>query len=196
MKIIALDQSLTETGVAIWVNGELTLEIIAPKTKGVQRLLDIRQTISQYIIRYAPQLMIIEDYAFGATGHAFSLGELGGMLKVFCEDNKVPLLPIPIAIHKIYTTGKGNSKKELLIKEVFKKYQIDTDNNNLADAVSILQTVLGYLQHKKETEKPLIERHTKAITKLEKLLNNYPRVRDILSAEAYGTNSTHANKER
>lgn len=38
---------------------------------------------------------------------------------------------------KKFVTGKGNAKKELIIKEVYKRYGFDTDINDIADAYAI-----------------------------------------------------------
>ena len=41
---------------------------------------------------------------------------------------------------KKFVTGKGNSEKSMVIKEVYKRFGIDTNDDNTADAV-----VLGHI---------------------------------------------------
>jgi len=62
---------------------------------------------------------------------------------------------------KKYATSKGNCGKDIIIKEIYKKYKIDFNDNNLADAfvlAKIGQALLG--QNKKElikTEKEVVQ---------------------------------------
>jgi len=44
----------------------------------------------------------------------------------------------PTTIKK-FVTGKGNAKKDTIIKEIYKRWGFDTDNNNTADAYAIAQ---------------------------------------------------------
>ena len=46
---------------------------------------------------------------------------------------------------KKFITGKANTKKELVLKEVFKRYAFDTDINDVADAYAIAR-YLRYLE--------------------------------------------------
>jgi len=49
---------------------------------------------------------------------------------------------------KKFVTGKGNAKKELIIKEVYKKWGFETDNHNTADAYAVARLV----QHEVEND--------------------------------------------
>ena len=42
---------------------------------------------------------------------------------------------------KKFVTGKGNAKKELMLKEIYKRWGFETDNHNVADAYAIAQMV-------------------------------------------------------
>ena len=54
---------------------------------------------------------------------------------------------VPGTIKK-FVTGKGNAKKELILKEVFRKFGFDTSDNNIADAFAIAK----YVENLKETK--------------------------------------------
>jgi Holliday junction resolvasome RuvABC endonuclease subunit len=85
-------------------------------------------------------LVLIEGYAFGAKGSAgISLGELGGVIRIAMFDNAVPYIEIPPTQLKKFITGKGGAVKDIVLKEVFKRYGFDTDDNNVADAYSLMQ---------------------------------------------------------
>jgi Holliday junction resolvasome RuvABC endonuclease subunit len=47
---------------------------------------------------------------------------------------------VPGTIKK-FVTGKGNAKKELILKEVFRKFEFDTSDNNIADAFAIAKYI-------------------------------------------------------
>jgi crossover junction endodeoxyribonuclease RuvC len=150
MKLCTIDQSLTNSGIAWGDCEDINWGNISPKTKGIYRLDQIRNHFVGLFRDYSIDIVIIEEYAWGARGHAFSLGELGGVLKITCFDLGIPMFSMPIASHKKYTTGKGNTKKDLMIKDVYKKYKIDTDNDNEADAISMFKTFLAYIDYRKK----------------------------------------------
>jgi len=50
---------------------------------------------------------------------------------------------------KKFITGKGNSKKNTIVKEVFKRWGFDTDNDNTADAYGIARWLIDTEQTNK-----------------------------------------------
>jgi crossover junction endodeoxyribonuclease RuvC len=46
------------------------------------------------------------------------------------------LMVAPTALKK-FITGKGNAKKELMLMKIFKRYGLEFENNNLADAYAL-----------------------------------------------------------
>jgi crossover junction endodeoxyribonuclease RuvC len=67
----------------------------------------------------------------------FSIGELGGVIKLLLYDNSILFGLVQPTVLKKFVTGKGNSKKELMLLNVYKKFGFDTDNNNIADAYAL-----------------------------------------------------------
>ena len=57
-----------------------------------------------------------------------------------CDDMKRLAYHTPSKIKK-FITGKGNSKKELMLKEIYKRWGFETDNHNTGDAYAIAQLV-------------------------------------------------------
>jgi crossover junction endodeoxyribonuclease RuvC len=85
---------------------------------------------------------MIEGYAFGAKGSSgISLGELGGVTRVALYDLNVPFIEIPPTQAKKFITGTGSAPKDIVIKELYKRFGIDTNDNNIADAVGLM--ILG-----------------------------------------------------
>ena len=147
-QIIALDMSLEHTGIAN-VEEDLTISttLIEPNKglKGNARLLGpkrISEIKKQLFIENINRnsIVFIEGYAFGAKGDsAISLGELGGVIRTSLYEAGFPYIEVPPTVLKKFITGKGNAPKEIMLKEVYKLFKFDTDNNNLADAYALAQ---------------------------------------------------------
>ena len=112
---MGLDLSLSSTG---WSVGEARGAII-PKSKGTQRLVDISTQITQLMRFHCVEAVIIEGYAFAArSGQAFSIGELGGVVRyVLCSAN-IPFVEIAPTSRAKFATGKGNSSKSEVVSAV------------------------------------------------------------------------------
>ena len=82
-----------------------------------------------------PKLVIIEGYAFGRqVGRFFDIGELGGIVKSYLYKNEIPyLIMSPLSLKK-WITGSARGDKSQIIMRIFKKYKIEFDDNNKADA--------------------------------------------------------------
>ncbi len=72
-----------------------------------------------------------------ATDAAHVYGGLLAHLTAWCEENFIPYQGVPVGTIKRHATGKGNAKKEAVIKAMQAKgYQPKDDNE--ADALAIL----------------------------------------------------------
>ena len=161
--ILGLDMSLEHTGWCLTnlKTGETTQGVFEPnpnKSKkvvqilGMKRLVWLREhvlSMARYGVRpedanCAPPriacLVLIEGYAFGAKGSSgISLGELGGVTRLALWDEKIPYIEVPPTQVKKFITGKGGAQKDIVLKEVFKRYGADFDDNNIADAFALAQ---------------------------------------------------------
>lgn len=140
MNILFIDQSLRNTGVCILEDGGKyhLMSIKPPKAlRDEPRLLYIHGKIQEILRTYKIQRVVIEGYSFGSRGRAiFQLGELGGMLKMLFYQLQIPFEVIPPTSHKKSTTGRGNAKKEDVVKAVI-AFGYDVADDNQADAVSL-----------------------------------------------------------
>jgi len=139
MTILAIDQSLTDSGYCISGSPIKYGSIKTGKLRGTERLAFIRNEVFSLITSSRAELVAIEDYSYGSTGHTFSLGELGGVIKLLCYEMGIQRISIPIGSWKKHCLGKGNVKKDLVLKFVLQKYGFDTDNDNIADAYCLLK---------------------------------------------------------
>jgi len=147
MKILAIDQSLVSSGYVIIEDDKIINKgTYKPKTKGVERLIDIRNKVIDLIDYCDVNFIVMEDYSYGSRGRAtFSLGELGGVLKTEIKDTNYYPYTVPIGLWKKYITGAGNTKKDMILMKVYKKYGHEFKDNNICDAFCIGKFFFDYM---------------------------------------------------
>lgn len=136
---LGLDLSLTGTGICLIKGGvERLIEIDGSKLRGPKRLIAIRDIILETINGSWIDAVAIEGYAYGATGNAHSIGELGGVVRVALHEACVvePMI-VPPATLKVFATGSGKAGKVGVALAVAKRYGIEADTDNKADAAAL-----------------------------------------------------------
>lgn len=169
---VGIDQSLTETGLCFNTVVGYTLQSIKPgKMRGLERLDFIR---NELMMRINPKtkydLIAIEGYAMGIKlgGRTFDLGELGGILKLAIYDRNIPLIVVPPTLVKKFVTGIGNCQKDVILKEVYRKWGLDTNNNNYADAFALAKIAEAFHMWKtKEIMWPSLKYEQDVLKKIE-----------------------------
>lgn len=115
MNVLALDLSLTSTGVA-HPDGSVGLWKPPGKMVGVSRLEWFQSMLwdatSDEENGNRVDLVVIEDYAFSAIGRQHATGELGGVIRLALHKAEVPWTAVGIKSLKSYATGRGNASKE------------------------------------------------------------------------------------
>ncbi len=143
MKIAAFDLSLTGTGWAIVDDVVLSFGTIAPgKMTGMFRLRYIKEKV--LAMTKGADLIIFEGLSFGSNDpSAQERAGLAYLIRYALWDRTDgPLgdfyIVAPTSLKK-FVTGKGNAPKEMVIKEVYKRWGFEAANNNEADALGLLQ---------------------------------------------------------
>lgn len=139
MNIIALDLSLTGTGVA-YGGGVCT---ISSKLKDEARLNAITYQIWNEYTQYA-DMVIIEGLAFASqTGKVAERGALHYMVrcKLFAEE--IPFAIAPPTTVKKYLTGKGNAGKDEMMIAGARVFE-SVKNNNENDAMAMYAMACDY----------------------------------------------------
>jgi len=140
MRIVALDLSLTATGVAVWTSGvETTLRVNSPPNsmRGMRRLeWHLREVVALSI---GADLVVLEGYAFARPNQAHQIGELGGVIRLALHTRRLPYVEVAPSALKKYATGKGNAPKEMVLVEAVKRLGYTGADNNVADALWLLQ---------------------------------------------------------
>lgn len=142
MRVVALDLSLTCTGVADSAAPDRPYRIEPHRElRGVPRLYDI--LTKTMAATEDADLVVIEGYSFHSRdSHAHSLGELGGVVKLglYCRNRDFVILA-PKVRAKL-ATGKGNAKKELVFASAIRRLGYKGASLDEADALWLLQAAL------------------------------------------------------
>jgi len=113
--IIGLDLSLTSTGVAV----ESDTFTVKSKLRSEPRLDEISTTLLELFDDAVNPVGIIEGYAFSKRAtQAFSLGELGGVVKTRLFQNGYPFILVAPAARAKFATGRGNAGKSEVVSSI------------------------------------------------------------------------------
>ena len=146
---IGIDQSLTGFALS-------AVSIAEPKKHitwvykspyfGIERLADIRQWLIDTFDYVSEDHGIIDIAMEGsvlASHAALVLGELAAVVKMaiydyFGEDEncRYPLKVPPMTLKK-YAAGKGNAKKQEMLMQIYKRWGIEFNDDNAADAYAL-----------------------------------------------------------
>ena len=160
--VLGFDASLVSSGFAYYdsSNELVTGTIKPPKLRGTRRLAWIRYEVYELLhtalpnkFTELPALFVVEDYAMGAKGRTFDIGELGGIVKLEAWTYKVNILRVPPSSLKMFATGKGNADKSQVMHAVKTTWGKDITQNDEADAFVLLQMGLAYLNKSKVRSK-------------------------------------------
>lgn len=136
--ILALDLSLNHTGrcESHASDRKLSYGVLEPDTTAeLPRLIWIRQRIMARVTLRT--LIVLEGFAFARPQYAHQLGGLGYAVRLALYEAGAPFLIIPPATAKKFVSGKGNCKKDVVLKAVYQRFGIDLDDDNIADAVTL-----------------------------------------------------------
>lgn len=180
---LGIDQSYDGFGMAALESESGMADVVTlhfPARKfgsGVDRLWVIHEALSAHLDAWlgnAPiEHVCMEGYSIGSQhSRAHAAGELGAIVKL----TLLGRLPIPACYPTIvppstlkkYVTGKGSSPKDVMIKEVYRKWGRDLNDNNAADAYGLSKLAQAIVDGAElEYEKAAIAKLTPHTEKLE-----------------------------
>lgn len=170
--VMGLDLSTTSTGICLmgpknyktWNVGTSAKE----KLPLMKRIFKVRDKISLLASKFEPDLIIIEDYAYGKFSNSSSVSmniELAAIVKLYFYD-RIPYILIPPTVNKKWIFKKGTAKKEHMLKEVFKRFKVDVDTSDEADAYGLAE--IGYHLISNIPRRPLLKHEIDIIASLRK----------------------------
>jgi len=137
---LGFDLSLTGTGVVVLnSHGEVCyVETLKNKLRGMERLQFIRDHTAKILRLFPPETICVEGYAMGSrSGQAFSIGELGGVIKLMLYESDVTPYLVPPTRLKKFIVGGGKAEKDLIMMKVFQRWGWEAGDNNQADAYGL-----------------------------------------------------------
>jgi Holliday junction resolvasome RuvABC endonuclease subunit len=162
---IGIDQSLTGfafSAVSVDSPNLHHTQVYKSPYNGVQRLDDIQKFLYTKFMWLKERNNTVMDIAMEGTvlaSHsALVLGELSATVKLFLYDHfeginnynpelgqhlRIPLMIPPMTLKK-YATGKGTSKKQEMLLQIYKRYGVEFNDDNAADAYSLGRLAGGH----------------------------------------------------
>ncbi len=144
---VGIDPSFNSTGIIILdQNAALVKEInfSLKKYEDIEeKLIKFEETISFIPTMIRLQRVYIEGPAYMASGqYVLQMGALHYLLRLFLYKNKVDYKVIAPGTLKKFVTGKGNAKKDLMLLKVYKKWGVEFEIDDLADAYGLARMAL------------------------------------------------------
>jgi len=125
------------------------------KTEPEDRLIELEKQYS-----FIPNIMClhsvcIEGPSYMSNGaFALQMGALHFMMRIMFKKKGVNFKVVAPGTLKKFVTGKGNAKKDLMLLNVYKKWGVEFENDNLADAYGLARMALeAYTNDKDRTVK-------------------------------------------
>jgi len=174
---VGLDLSMSATGFCVKRGAEITVGTIKTKPKDFENDLDRLKHIRDKVMAQIPSdvdMICIEDFFTPAnraqTGAAIKLAMLGTLVRVAVYDAGYPFyIPVPSQIKK-FVTGKGTSQKNIVVREVYKRWGIDADDDNQADACGMAHMAASLVEGLKLEGRPKYQEEV-----VQKVLADRPR---------------------
>jgi crossover junction endodeoxyribonuclease RuvC len=143
--IIGIDLSLTGTGLCLLRDGDRELRTIntTAKTRTEDRLITIRRTIAQEC--GSIDAAIIEGLSYGSVGGAQAeRSALHWIVRVDLYQLGVPYVIVTPMSLKKFVCGTAKAEKSMMIREVFRRWNVEAANDNEADAAALAHLGLVY----------------------------------------------------
>ena len=143
---VGIDASLTNwAAVVVDKDGGFLSYLVQPKTKGGDRLdflYESTQGLFDLLARASVTVegIVMEGYAFGVRGsRSHSIGEGGGVTKlavIHAGYGSIAHTFTPTGLKK-FVCSKGNAKKNEVMLGVYKHWNVEFADDNLADAYAL-----------------------------------------------------------
>lgn len=141
---LGIDPSLVGTGVIILQNGKILKQKLIkskpnPSGKPKDEVLRIKKIVEELELivgEHTPTIAVVEGMAFGVRNATalVQLAALNYFIRSMLMDYHVPFIIIAPTSLKKFATGSGASKKDVMLMEVFKRWDVTILDDNENDA--------------------------------------------------------------
>lgn len=141
MEYIGIDLSLTNTGMARAQPGHLVramwnVQIVPIPDIDARLLIVVCAVLDSF--DSAECVFVLEGLSrFSISPLALEIAGLHYLLRSKLVELGRKFVVVPPTTLKKFICGTGAAKKELMLKEMFRRYGVDTDDNNQADAAAL-----------------------------------------------------------
>ena len=153
MVVLGIDLSLTATGI-IRLEDETILDsqLIKTKKNGDKPTEEVKRLVSivDQIKTDGVELVAIEGLAFMArnTSSLVQLSALNYFVRKKLMDEEIPFVIVAPSSLKKFITGKGNSGKDIMFLETYKRYGESFTDDNLCDAFALSKVAEALINKK------------------------------------------------
>ena len=144
---VGIDHSLTGTAVVVIDQDGCILEEKLIKTTN-DDIDEVRMTHIIDELSFVPKIVrlkrvYIEGPSYMSTGQAvLQMGALHYLIRIFLYRKKVKYKIISPGTLKKFITGSGAAKKEQMLLQIYKKWNIEFKDNNTADAYGLARLAM------------------------------------------------------
>ena len=155
--------------------------LVPGKGTGLDRLIWNRNRICDVYEKAKPDLIVMEDFSFGSNmSFVREIAGMAFMIRAEIHRAKIPtLLVSPSSLKKFIVGTAGSSKqkvgKDLILKEMLRRFGHDLTDNNVADAVGLAYIGMAMVEEWAPTIEP--QRDV-----LKQLRDKNPNLRSIAAA--------------
>lgn len=145
---IGIDPSITTGLVVLDADGNvLDATEIKTKEKGdIERFVDLADKVVSEIDQQ--DKVVIEGFSYNSRGRAVSTQYgIGWLMRDRLYGGMFDYTDVSPATVKKFATGKGNAAKDIVMREVYKRWGFESDSNNITDAYVMAQ-IARALDHK------------------------------------------------
>jgi crossover junction endodeoxyribonuclease RuvC len=143
---VGLDPSINATGLVVIDQYATIIEsklFSVASEKFEESLLKYEKEIKFIPTILTLQSVYLEGAAYQSTGQAIlQMGALHFLTRLFLFKKHVNYKVIAPGTLKKFVSGKGNSKKDLMLLNVYKKWGVEFQDHNLADAYGLARLAL------------------------------------------------------
>jgi crossover junction endodeoxyribonuclease RuvC len=147
MVFVGIDHSMTGTGVVVIDQNGNILEQKLIKTTAddsdEKRMVTILDNLSFIPKIVKLKTVYIEGPSFASQGQAvLQMGALHYLIRIFLFRKKINYKIIAPGSLKKFICGNGNAKKEHMLLNIYKRWNIEFNDNNIADAYGLAMMAL------------------------------------------------------
>jgi len=178
---LGCDLSLAGSGIVLIDDNYAIIDhvLLTSKHTGVERLAYLKYQLSAFLEKYTITFCAVEGGAYHEIGRIYQIGQWAGVVHLLLFEHNIPFIEVaPLQVKK-YVSGKGQKvTKQLVILDVYKNFNVEFRDDNLADAYVLSRIAHDYSFAKQHREILSLTQYRKEV--IDKLLKSYVKSNELL----------------